>query len=139
MLISLRCSTYVMGSNVNLGSFEVTEATVSRSVSRSSCFFVCLLFLLPWQPCISNDMQKYIYHVKRVSISFHKMYGLLYLCQTVYLLYLIISGHLQTTENYQKKKKKPFRPQRVNPKSPEPQLCGFFWFLVTYIHMILAE
>ena len=24
-----------MGSNVNLGSFEVTEATVSRSVSRS--------------------------------------------------------------------------------------------------------
>ena len=28
-----------MGSNVNLGSFEVTEATVSRSVSRSSFLF----------------------------------------------------------------------------------------------------
>ena len=28
-----------MGSNVNLGSFEVTEATVSRSVSRSSSYF----------------------------------------------------------------------------------------------------
>ena len=25
------------------------------------------------------------------------------------------------------------------PKSPEPQLCGFFWFLVMYMHMILAE
>ena len=45
MLISLRCSTYVMGSNVNLGSFEVTEATVSRSVSRSSFFF----FFFFWQ------------------------------------------------------------------------------------------
>ena len=32
-----------MGSNVNLGSFEVTEATVSRSVSRSSCFFFHML------------------------------------------------------------------------------------------------
>ena len=40
MLISLRCSTYVMGSNVNLGLFEVTEATVSRSVSRSSIIFL---------------------------------------------------------------------------------------------------
>ena len=54
-------------------------------------------------------MQKKISHAKRVSISFHKMYGLLYLSQTVYLLYLIISGHLQTTENF----KKPFGPQRV--------------------------
>ena len=36
MLINLRPSSYFMGSNVNLGSFQVTEATVSRSVSRSS-------------------------------------------------------------------------------------------------------
>ena len=36
MLINLRPSSYFMGSNVNLGSLEVTEATVSRSVSRSS-------------------------------------------------------------------------------------------------------
>ena len=42
MLINLRPSSYFMGSNVNLGSFEVTEATVSRSVSRSSFFFFCL-------------------------------------------------------------------------------------------------
>ena len=39
MLINLRPSSYFMGSNVNLWSFEVTEATVSRSVSRSSFFF----------------------------------------------------------------------------------------------------
>ena len=38
MLISLRSSTYVMGSNFNLGSFGVTAATVSRSVYRSSFF-----------------------------------------------------------------------------------------------------
>ena len=40
MLINLRPSSYFMGSNVNLGSFEVTEATVSRSVSRSSFHFL---------------------------------------------------------------------------------------------------
>ena len=36
-----------MGSNVNLGSFEVTEATVSRSVSRSS-----LILKLTWLYCV---------------------------------------------------------------------------------------
>ena len=49
MLINLRPSSYFMGSNVNLGSFEVTEATVSRSVSRSSSTSFCqphyLMFL----------------------------------------------------------------------------------------------
>ena len=60
--------------------------------------------------------------MKRVSISFHKMYGLLYLSQTVYLLYLIISGHLQTTENF----KKPFGPQRVKRQNGESNVR---WFL----------
>ena len=28
---------------------------------------------------------------------------------------------------------------RLNPKSPEPQLCGLFWFLVMYMHTVLAQ
>ena len=27
----------------------------------------------------------------------------------------------------------------LNSKSPEPQLCGFFWFLIMYIHTALAQ
>ena len=30
---------------------------------------------------------------------------------------------------------------RLNPnaKSPEPQLCGLFWFLVMYMHTVFAQ
>ena len=27
----------------------------------------------------------------------------------------------------------------LNPESPEPQLCGFFWFSVMYMHTVLAQ
>ena len=60
------------------------------------CLFVILVAMATvYRQWYANKLP----HVKRVSISFHKMYGLLYLSQTVYLLYLIISGHQQTTEN----------------------------------------
>ena len=53
MLISLRPSTYVMGSNVNLGSFGVTGATVSISIYRSSAscgikLLICIFYTLFW-------------------------------------------------------------------------------------------
>ena len=68
-----------------------------------------------------------ISHVKRLFISFHKMYGFLNLYQTAYLLYLIISRylmmHLQTAEN---KKKTIFEPQ---------EQCTFNWI---YFNVRLA-
>ena len=56
-----------MGSNVNLGSFEVTEATVSRSVSRSSfslqltCEVLIQVIVLSVLPSnVQNSIDKFL-------------------------------------------------------------------------------
>ena len=66
MLISLRPSTYVMGSYVNLGSFGVSGATVSRSVNRYSLniFFVSTFY---------SNFTSIVYNVGSCGIIEHSL------------------------------------------------------------------
>ena len=65
-------------------------------------FLLCCLFviLVAMATVYKQQYANKLSHGTRVSISFHKMYSLLYLSQTVYLLYLLILGHLQATKNF---------------------------------------
>ena len=73
--------------------------------TRTKKFFVPFLsvcFLVIIATVYKQRCARKISHVKHLSISFHKMYGLIYLPKTIYLLHLIISGYIQTTENFKK-------------------------------------
>ena len=90
----LNCPTHLNKHN------SLTSPKNGVIFTRTKTFFfdfLLFVFLVAMATVYSHRFTKNISQVKRVSIRYNKMYGLIYLCLLVCLHYFLISGYIQTS------------------------------------------